>query len=169
MGLKFFNNESLVVLLIEYALTASAAQAGTRVAQSAQRAAAAAGEAPDLTRLSAPRRSHLAQWLLRSGGPAEGGDQRRVYEQHTRELLCRRAFVILIDITGDHEKETCCAVGARRCRRAAPQTDTCQRRAAHHPGQGQQVFEVGLEGCDFTPIKHMPQRNLFALSGTHAG
>lgn len=35
-------------------------------------------------------------------------------------------------------------------------------------GQGQQAFGVGLEGCDSTLIKHMSQRNLFGLSGTHA-
>ena len=49
--------------------------------------------------------------------------------------------------------------------RLAPASDVLPTNS----GQGQQVFEVGLEGCDFTPIKHMPQRNLFALSGTHAG
>lgn len=133
--LKFFNNESADVLLIEHALMALAAQAGMCVAQTVQRVVAVACDAPDLSRLRfsarPPRPSHLAQWLRCSGNPAEGGDQRRVYEQHVRELLCRMAFNILIGKTGDHKKETCCAVGARRCQRSALKTDTCLRRAAH--------------------------------------
>lgn len=70
--LKFFNNESADVLLIEHALMALAAQAGMCVAQTVQRVVAVACDAPDLSRLRFSARPPPARPTSHSGCVAAG-------------------------------------------------------------------------------------------------
>jgi serine/threonine-protein kinase HipA len=125
-------------------------------AGTALRAAAGAGQAPEL---GYPQ---LAQ-LLRRAGPTTGGDNAR----QMRELFRRMVFNILIDNTDDHEKNHALLfTEAGRLGKLwlAPAYDVLPTNS----GQGMQEFIVGAEGRDSTLSNAMSQCALFGLTTDEA-
>ncbi len=125
-------------------------------AGTALRAAAAAGQEPDLGYPA------LAQ-LLRRAGVAGSGEN----EADARELFRRMVFNILIDNTDDHEKNHALLVvdPARHGRfRLAPAYDVLPSNS----GQGQQEFVCGVEGRASTLSNAMSQCRLFGLAAADA-
>lgn len=125
-------------------------------AGTALRAAAAAGQAPDLGYPS------LAQLLRRTGDTTDGTHQHQM-----RELFRRMVFNILIDNTDDHEKNHALLwQPATRAGRLilAPAFDVLPTNS----GQGHQEFTVGTDGRDSTLANAMSQCALFGLDNAAA-
>jgi serine/threonine-protein kinase HipA len=188
--LKFFNNESIDLPLVEHATMTLAASAGITVAEtrpirlagehalavrrfdrvggrrihclSAGTALrAATEEEPDL---SYPA---LAE-LLRNGNPTNGQIRR-----DTAELFRRMVFNILVDNTDDHERNHVLLVFKTEHRVAdIPLNYLCLAPAYDlvptNSGQGLHEFGIGSKGRDGTLVNAMSQCASFGLSSASA-
>jgi serine/threonine-protein kinase HipA len=192
--IKFFNNEPIDLPLVEHATMTLCAKAGIAVAEtrlvplagenaiavrrfdrkgvkrmhciSAGTALRAAAPVTEQADLSYP---NLAQLLRRLGRTTADENRREM-----AELFRRMVFNILVDNTGDHEKNHSLLVTPKSAeRRAATRVNWLSLAPAYdvvptNSGQGRQEFGIGDEGRDSTLSNAMSQCSSFGLSANQA-